>query len=183
MKNRRIQIIRAILAVIVIIIHTLPDNYMIKVFARPVLNVAVAGFLFLSGYLTKTKIDVKSFYKKRLFAVLIPYVLFTILYTIISNIELGPSELLSLTAKNLITTQGKNILYYLIVYAQFVLLTPLLIRIAVQKKTILNTIILLIQPLFVLCFYIGVMNGTIIKKLHGILCSFQCGSRIITLVY
>ena len=96
--------------------------------------------------------------------VLIPYFIFTLFYTAISNYKYGIVELGATFAKNLITTQGKMTLYYLMVYAQLVMLTPLLVKIAKQKKNVLNGIILAIQPLFLLCFYFGVVNGDILKE-------------------
>lgn len=165
MKNSGIQILRAIFAAMVVLIHTLPNNYEIKAIVRPFLNVAVAGFIFLSGYLTKVDIDTKAFYKKRIINVLVPYVLFTIIYTVLSNYELGVGAIAIKVFKNLITAQGKMILYYLPVYMQLVLLTPLLAKIAKRKKPAINIIIMAISPLFILCFYLGVLSGVIYKEM------------------
>lgn len=164
MKNNKIQILRAILAITVVTVHILPANNELKVFVRPFLNIAVAGFIFVSGYLTKLNFNTKEFYKKRILTVLIPYILFTIFYTVISKYELGVVGLSTQIAKNLITTQAKMILYYLVVYMQLVLLTPLLVRIAKQKSHFLNETIFSVTPLFLLCFYVGVINGAILSE-------------------
>ena len=124
---------------------------------------AVAGFIFLSGYLTKMDINSKNV-RKRFFTVLIPYVIFTVFYTVLSKYKLGVVGAGGAVIKNLITTQGKMTLYYLAVYMQLALLTPLLVKIARQKNNMLNGIIIIIQPLFMLCFYLGVINGDIIKE-------------------
>ena len=164
MKNNNVQILRAVLAIAVVAVHTLPVNNELKVFIRPFLNITVAGFIFISGYLTKLNFNTKEFYKKRILTVLIPYILFTIFYTVINKYKLGVVGLSTQIAKNLITTQAKMILYYLAVYMQLVLLTPLLARIAKQKSHILNATIFAVTPLFLLCFYIGVINGDILKE-------------------
>ena len=162
-KNHKIQLIRAILALAVVAVHIMPDNDALRIIIRPLLNIAVAGFIFLSGYLTKLNIDTKKFYRKRILAVLIPYVLFTIIYTVISDYKLGAADASREIAKNLVTTSGKYTLYYLAVYVQLVLLTPLLTKIADQKSKLANAIILLIQPLFIACLYFGAGSGVILK--------------------
>lgn len=165
MKNNKIQIIRAVLALVVVLIHTFTRNSNeLLITCRPFMNVAVAGFIFLSGFLTKVSINEKGTYKKRIITALIPYIVFSLYYTIIRNHNLATSTLISCIAKNLITTRGSGILYYLVVYMQLALLTPLLIKIARQKKWFLHTPILLIQPLFLACFYSGVINGTIAQE-------------------
>lgn len=52
-RNTTIQIFRAFAIIAVVIIHTLPLGYW-QVLIRPFVNFAVAAFLFLSGYLTKS---------------------------------------------------------------------------------------------------------------------------------
>ena len=163
MKNRNIQIIRAILAIFVVAIHTLPDNIMLKIWIRPLINISVAGFIYLSGYLTKLSIRTKILYKKRILTVLIPYIIFTIAYTIISDYKTGVSGVSHEILKNFVTTSGNGTLYYLVVYMQLVLLTPLLTKIAGQKSKLANAIILLIQPLFIACLYFGAGSGAILK--------------------
>lgn len=164
MKNSKIQIVRAILALIVVMIHAMPSFSVPRIIARPFLNIAVAGFIFLSGFLTKTNVETKKIYKKRIMVSLIPYMLFTIFYTIGKGYKAGVGISLASIGKNLITTQGSGVLYYLVVYIQLVLLTPLLVRIARQKKWFLNLPVLIIQPLFLLFFYLGIINGDILKE-------------------
>jgi fucose 4-O-acetylase-like acetyltransferase len=63
-------------------IHTTPLGTCQAV-CRPVINFSVATFLFISGYLTKTENDNwGNFCKKRIIRVLIPYVIWTVLYTL-----------------------------------------------------------------------------------------------------
>ena len=93
--NNMVQVFRALAIVAVVMIHTTPlGNW--QVFCRPFINFSVATFLFLSGYLTKISNDNWcAFYKKRIIRVIIPYVIWTVLYTLASrNIEKLPVNLL-----------------------------------------------------------------------------------------
>ena len=64
--NPKIQIIRGLAIIAVIMIHTSQDITS-QLYVRPYINFAVATFLFLSGYLTDiSKITIKDFYKKRI---------------------------------------------------------------------------------------------------------------------
>lgn len=163
MKNNKIQIIRAILAIFVVLIHTLPNNIELRIILRPILNISVAGFIFLSGFLTKLDIETRAFYKKRILTVLVPYLIFSVLYSIPEIMHLNLTDSLKLLAKNIITSEGKYHLYYLVVYIQLVLVTPLLAKIAKQKSKILDMIIFLIQPLFIACLYLGILGESILK--------------------
>ena len=163
MKNNKIQIIRAILAIFVVLTHTLPNNMELRIILRPILNISVAGFIFLSGFLTKLDIETKAFYKKRILAVLVPYLIFSVLYSIPEIMHLSLLDSLKLLAKNIITSEGKYHLYYLVVYIQLVLVAPLLVKIAKQKSKILDMIVFLIQPLFISCLYLGILDESILK--------------------
>lgn len=163
MKNNKIQIIRAILALFVVLIHALPNNTELRIILRSILNISVAGFIFLSGFLTKLDVETKAFYKKRVLTVLVPYLIFSVLYSIPEIMHLNLPDSLELLVKNIITSEGKYHLYYLVVYIQLVLIAPLLARIAKQKSKILDMIVFLIQPLFIACLYLGILGESIIK--------------------
>ena len=111
--------------------------------------------MFLSGYLTKIENENWfSFYKKRIFRVIIPYVIWTILYTLPNVLSSGN---ILLIAKNVITAQAAATLYYIFVYIQFVLLTPVLAKLAKSKYRNWGWVI---APLSVLIFkYYGLLTG------------------------
>lgn len=122
---------RAIAIIAVVIIHTCPSGEW-QVFVRPFVNFSVGLFLFLSGYLTKIdNTDWKSFYKRRILRVLIPYIIWTLLYTTVNFIEIGfePKKYII----NLLSTKASATLYYIFVYIQFVILTPFLGKLAKSK--------------------------------------------------
>lgn len=125
-RNSKVQILRGLAILAVVGIHTCPGGKW-QIVIRPFINYAVALFLFLSGYLTSIPVsNVKEFYKKRILRVLIPYIIWTMVYTILSN---QPERIL----KNMLTTEANSALYYIFVYIQFVLITPFLDRLVKSK--------------------------------------------------
>lgn len=129
-RNNMIQVFRALSIIAVVMIHTTPYG-MWQVYCRPFINFSVATFLFLSGYLTNIENDNWSyFYKKRITRVIIPYIIWTIIYTL-PYIYSGGNAFSII--KNLITARVTGHMYYIFVYIQFVLLTPLLSRLAKSK--------------------------------------------------
>lgn len=120
-KNSRIQLWRALSIIAVVFIHTCPGG-LAGVFIRPFLNFCVASFVFLSGYLTKAdKKTYGSFFKKRIFKVLIPYIVWSVAYTVLQG---DYSNLFT----HLIKGSACVPFYYIFVYIQLVLLTPLCIK-------------------------------------------------------
>lgn len=84
-KNSRIQILRAIAIICVCIIHTTP-NGLYQVFIRPFTNIAVATFIFIFGYLTPVDIpNILQFYNKRILRVIIPYMLWIFIYSLVKR--------------------------------------------------------------------------------------------------
>lgn len=154
-RNNMIQIFRAFAIIAVVMIHTTPGGEW-QVFCRPFINFSVATFLFLSGYLTKLEIDNwYAFCKKRIVRVIIPYVVWSILYTL--SYVIPAYENIILITKNLLTAQAAAPMYYIFVYMQFVLLTPWLGRLAKSKYRNLGW---LIAPVSTLIFkYYGLLTG------------------------
>ena len=144
----KIQIIRAISAFAVVIIH-FNANGPFAVLDRPFVNFGTAMFTFISGYLTNITIkDFNLFYRKRILKVLIPYIVWTFVYCI------GLGKFGSVV-KCLITGSAAAPLYYILVYIQLVILTPLIGRLIQSKYSILGW---LVTPVYILLTrYIG--NG------------------------
>ena len=139
-------------------IHTTPAGQW-QVFCKPFINFAVATFIFLSGYLTK--VDNENwlkFYIRRITRVLVPYIIWTVIYSIPDIRSSGPSALV----KNLLCANATTTLYYIFVYIQFVLLTPLLGKLVKSPYRHLGW---LIAPLSVILFkYIPVFGGIQLGK-------------------
>ena len=142
-KSNLIQILRAFAIIAVVLIHDCPPDGW-QVYFRPFINYAVAIFLFLSGYLTKAeRRDWKRFYKNRITRVLIPYVIWSLLYSVITVKDISKLPFA------LLTTSAYLHLYYIFVYIQFVLLTPLLIWLAKSRYRILGW---LVTPVSILVY-------------------------------
>lgn len=168
-KNPKIQILRAIAIIAVVIIHTCPIGE-IQVYIRPFVNFSVAMFLFLSGYLTDvSKMNVKEFYKKRIIRVLIPYTIWSILYTTIGFTSGGIN--LKKYVFNYITAGGAATMYYIFVYIQLVLLTPLLGKLLKKKYWYLGFVI---SPIALLINYYWLLSkttpNTYISIVWGVCC-------------
>ena len=149
-------------------IHTTPAGEM-QVICKPFINFAVATFIFLSGYLTKADNDNwLAFYRRRITRVLVPYFIWTVIYSI-QDIQ---SEGLSVLVKNLLCANATTTLYYIFVYIQFVLLTPLLGKLAKSRFRHLGWII---APLSVVLFkYIPAFGDLHLGKHVELLWSDAC---------
>lgn len=103
-------------------------------------------FIFLSGYLTK--IEDKNlkgmFNKKRISRVMIPYIIWSIIYTI------AYSDYKKFFIK-ILTGTSCGIYYYILVYIQLVLMTPFVIKLVKSKY---KNIGFLITPIFMLLYYL-----------------------------
>lgn len=167
-KNCVIQFFRALAIITVVMIHTTPGGEW-QVICRPFINFSVATFLFLSGYLTKTgNNNWKAFCKKRIFRVIIPYLFWTILYSLPAIKYNGIESLI----KNIITAKASVPLYYIFVYIQFVLLTPLLSKLAKSKYQYIGW---LISPISILIFkYYNLLTGTELNGYIKLLWSDSC---------
>ena len=134
-KSNMIQIIRAFAIIAVALIHDCPPDEW-QVYSRPFVNFAVAMFLFLSGYLTRDEHrDWKKFYFNRISRVLIPYIIWSLLYSIIMVKDASKLPFV------LLTTTAYFHLYYVFVYIQFVLLTPLMLWLAKSKYRALGWLV------------------------------------------
>lgn len=154
LMSHKIQMLRGLAIMAVVIIHTVPYD-MIAVFVRPLVNFAVSMFLFLSGYLTSSG-DMKEDYwriiKRRLIRVLVPYVVWTVIYTFASHGGLMKF------CFNLLTTKACFHFYFIAVYVQLTLLTPMVVR---MVKFSWSWVGWLISPMMISVFYYLPMFGVV----------------------
>ena len=125
-KNRKIQILRAIAIFNVVIGHTCPYGVS-GVLVRAVINFCVPLFFFLSGYLTKMENDDwKGFCLRRVKRVFIPYLLWNLLYAAYTRNFNG-------FLFRLLTGTSVASCYFVSVYIQFVIFTPLIAKLIKSK--------------------------------------------------
>lgn len=142
--SEKIQILRALAIICVVLIHTCPEG-MITVFVRPLLNIGVATFLFISGFLTKVPVNnTYLFYQKRIRRVLVPYIIWSIIYSLVQ----GGTNLNGMMMNILLAQSGPQF-YYILVYIQFVILTPLIYWLLSSKFKNIGWVI---SPIAVLLF-------------------------------
>lgn len=105
----------------VVTIHTNAEG-IAGVWIRPHVNYCVALFIFLSGYLTKIdSIDWRILYGKRIRRVLYPYLIWTLIYSVVYKSPLS-------FGVYVLTGSAAAPFYFFLVYIQFVLLTPVIAR-------------------------------------------------------
>ena len=166
-KNQKIQVLRGIAIIAVVLTHTCFNTEM-QIFVRPFVNFAVALFLFLSGYLTNTDTtNWKAFYKKRIIRILIPYTFWTIFYTT-NTFHIGGFDFKKYII-NFFTAGASEPLYYVFMYIELILLTPLFVKLAKSKYKWTG---FLITPVWVIAnyFYIfGAQHSAVINQLQLII--------------
>lgn len=160
-KNEYIQALRGLAIAAVVLIHCLQQAEWV-LFLRPFLNFAVAMFLFLSGLLTPADkcADISGFYKRRIGKILIPYILWSCIYLIASR-QIDPVVII----KSLCLGTAAAQMYYLLVYAQMVLLTPLIYK-ALNSKC--GWLLWLITPMTLVLREIAVCRGSAMTAVFSV---------------
>ena len=127
-KSDRIQVLRGLSTIAVVLIHNTPIGLM-QVWCRPFVNFSVGCFLFLSGLLSTAD---RWKPKKRIIKVVIPYLIWTLIYVVIHHYK-APTQIPVIYIKQLATANAAAALYYVFVYCEFTLLIPLVDRLAKSK--------------------------------------------------
>lgn len=150
-KNNYFQMIRGICIFLVIVIHVLPGNTNLNIIIRSFVNFAVGVFIFLSGYFVNTEKVIeepKKWMIIRLKRIGIPFILFSTLAAIRHLILYEDS--LGKFLINIILGKGSPELYYLIALMQYIVMTPILIKILKSNKKFLNNCVILITPIYLI---------------------------------
>lgn len=166
-KSYKIQILRGLAIVAVVCIHNTPLGPA-QVWCRPFINFGVGLFLFLSAMLSNAE---KWQPKKRIVKVVIPYIIWTFIYVVISNIK-NPSAIPMAYIKTLLTANSAAIMYYIFVYCEFTLLIPLIDKLARSKYKYLGFFIIPLEIIFIRL--IPLVCGITINKHLAIISSVSC---------
>lgn len=147
--SNRIQCVRGACIIMVCMVHCISMTPYETVLA-PFCHGAVGVFLFLSGLLTDgAQLDVRRFYRKRITRVFWPYLIWSVVYTLVYQ---DATEFLL----KLLTGQCCGAFYFILVYMEMVLLTPLLLRLARSKVWLLGY---LLMPVYLCVVYVAVWTG------------------------
>lgn len=165
--SRRIQILRGVAIIAVVLIHNTPTG-ILQVVCRPFVNFAVGLFLFLSGLLT----DYDKYSPcKRIRKVIIPYIVWTIIYAFLYNTEF-PKKIPIQIIKNLISGNGAAIMYYVWVYCEFTILVPLIEKLSNSK---LKYIGFAVSPIEIIIMrFIPVIEGINLNKYLTLIMGISC---------
>lgn len=186
-RSYNIQMLRGLAIIAVVFIHNTPSG-IAQVWCRPFLNFAVGLFLFISGMLSDSQ---KWNPRKRIIKVIIPYILWTLVYVILSEHN-TLSNIPVTYVKQLITGRAAAIMYYVFVYCEFTLLIPLIDKLANSKYKYIGFIIspieIILMRLLPVIFDIHMNNYVVI--IQSISClgwfsyfyfGYLLGNSIITL--
>ena len=141
----KIQILRGIAIIAVVGIHSISPDPTKQILIRPFLNFAVGLFLFLSGLLTSRDSWNPV---KRIIKVIIPYLLWTLIYEVMHNIN-SPNYMIYAFIKGVFTGTGAAVMYFIWVYCELTLLVPFIDRLA---KSRYNKLWLLVSPIEIIAF-------------------------------
>lgn len=116
---------------------------------RQMINYAVPLFLAIAGYFATSSINEGAIehYRKRMWRLIPPYVIWTIFYIAIRTLSSPPTP--AEIVKGFIFGSGIGIGYYVILLLQYVVLTPLLVRI---RKIKTHIFLICVLTLFGLAF-------------------------------
>ena len=163
-QSKNMQILRGLAIIAVVFIHNTPSG-LAQVFCRPFLNFAVGLFLFFSGMLSSAA---KWNPQKRIIKVVVPYVLWSLIYTIMNK----PTNITRVFLNNLVFGTSAGVMYYIFVYCEFTLIIPLIDRLAKSRFKYWGFVITPIE--IVVMRFIPLITGhtinTNISDIMGISC-------------
>lgn len=119
--NKKIQIMRGLSIIAVIVIHTY-NTYAwggYGVIIRPLVNFAVGMFIFLSGYLTKENENgvYRDIIYRRIKKIIVPYIIWSFIFAIVNR-------RINTFIPDVFMSKSNGIYYFILVYIQMVLLIP-----------------------------------------------------------
>lgn len=166
-QSNKIQIVRGLAIMAVVLIHNTPTG-LTQVFCRPFLNFCVGLFLFISGLMS----TISNWNpKKRIVKVLIPYIFWTLIYSIMHNIG-NLANIPIAFIKNVITANACAPMYYIFVYCTFTLIIPIIDKLAKSKYKYWGFIITPIE--IVLMRLIPLVTGVELHPYIQIIMNISC---------
>lgn len=181
--------LRGFAIIAVVFIHNTP-NGVSQVYFRPFMNFSVGLFLFLSGMLSNSN---HINYIKRITKVVIPYIIWTLIYSILNNIK-TPISIPGNYIYSLVTANAAAVMYYIFIYSELTLLIPLINKLANSKYKYIGFIISPIEIIMMrlLPLILGYKVNSYIETLMQISCvawftyyylGYLLGNKIIKINY
>jgi peptidoglycan/LPS O-acetylase OafA/YrhL len=136
-----INYLRAIAIIGVLIIHTTDNTAEVKIltgltfslmYIEELVRFAVPMFVFVSGFVLynkyKSQLSVKDFYKKRFMSVLIPYIIFSVVYCIVfAQLGLVPTLTLNSVITSIFNFTAAGHFWYIKLILTFYIFYPIII--------------------------------------------------------
>lgn len=120
-------------------------NWQFGIVLRQFINFPIAIFLFISGYFAASNSinsigESLSFWGKRFVKILPPYIFWSLIYILLEK----PSHFASINAisQDFLLGTGIGIGYFIIVLIQFIILTPIIVRIKSDTSNIASMIVI-----------------------------------------
>lgn len=160
-KNLRIQELRALCIIAVILIHLAQgsvesNSYDYWMSFRRIINFPVAIFIFLAGYFSSfdgSKQTIIQFYKKRFIRLLIPFLIWSTFYTLVSLVMNKDVSLSFHTIITIIRGSSAPHLYFILVLLQLILIAPIISNIMSYKNNMGLYFLLIITPIYLILLY------------------------------
>ena len=113
-------------------------NYNLSLILRQIVNFSVPLFLFISGYFMSKKIisskeDYYSYVTKQIPRVLVPFIIWSCIYSAISFVMGSP---VTTILKKFITFQAAAPFYFILLIIQYYLFQPLIVKLGTTKKSV-----------------------------------------------
>lgn len=166
-ESYKIQVLRGLAIIAVVFIHNTPSGTA-QIWCRPFLNFSVGLFLFLSGMLSNME---KWNPKKRIIKIIIPYIIWTLIYVILKNIK-TPLVIPIKFVEQLLTGRAAAVMYYVFVYCEFTLLIPLIDKLARSKYKYLGFVISPVE--IIIMRLVPLIKGYQLSEYINIILSISC---------
>ncbi len=136
-----INYLRAIAIIGVLIIHTTDDTAAVRnltgltfslMYIEELFGFSVPMFIFVSGFVLynkyKSELSVKDFYKKRIMSILIPYIIFSVIYCIVKKqLGLFPTFTLNSVISSIFNFNASGQFWYIQLILTFYIFYPAII--------------------------------------------------------
>lgn len=144
---------RGICIIAVVLTHIIDKklinpNYEVALIIQNIVNIAVTGFVFLTGYfinIDEVRTNTKKYIIRKSKRILIPYVLWSIFYVLSSIVLSHKNYTLVELVRMFLLGKASGPLYYCILYFLFILITPFVVK--KMENKIWNIIFWFIMPI------------------------------------
>lgn len=181
------QIVRGISILSVVLIHcetAMGPEYseaerIYYLFFRNLISFPVPAFFFMSGYFLNMSGSIVGFYKKRFPRLIVPYIVYSCAYMVLSCLA-GVNFSAWDIVKKILIGGAATPFYYIIVLLCFTIVSPYLYKCVSDSRS--SCLIMLISPIILIASYIALAAGVdwwVYLKYSAIWLSFYYGGMLV----